>query len=145
MSVVAYNKRGQKQVFSDMAWKLLGKDKGGWVEKPSQIIENKSKIEPPYMGPAIKKEDQVIENKTGKTEEEIHDQAIQEKHVSISETEKSDFLDAVKGLNKTIIKDYFDQQTPPVKYKNKISDADLQKQFAEHLNYDIIKLQKVLG
>ena len=145
MAVVAYNKRGQKQVFSDMAWKLLGKDKGGWVEKPSQMIENKVKSEAPYMGPAIKKEDQIIENKVGKTEEEIQEEVIQENAVSVSDSEKADFLDAVKGLNKTIIKDYFDQQTPPVKYKNKISDADLQKQFAEHLNYNIIELQKVLG
>lgn len=153
MPVVAYNKKGQKQVFSDLAWKLLGKDKGGWTEKPSQIIENKPKVEPPFMGPPVNKEPQILENNVSENKQEVVEETnIDNADMSPAETEesksekiKSDFLESIKGVNKTIIKDFFDSQTPPVKYKNKISDENLQKQFAEFLNYDTVKLQHIIG
>lgn len=153
MPVVAYNKKGQKQIFSDMAWKLLGKDKNGWTEKPSQVIQNKQKIEPPQMGPMPVKETQVLENKT---KPESKDPVLENQNPSndveetndqpVNETKNKDlFLDAVKGINKTVIKDFFDAQNPPIKYRNNASDQVLQNQLAEHLNYDIVELQKIIG
>lgn len=150
MPVVAYNKKGQKQVFSDIAWKMLGKDKNGWVERPSQTIVNKTEVERPDMGPTSVKKNQVIENHVNPVKNEeiingIAEEEVTENQIAESESKKSEFLEAVKGLSKTIIKDYFDSQNPPIKYKNKDSEEVLQKQFAEHLNYDINELQKAIG
>lgn len=150
MPVIAYNKKGQKQVFSDLAWKLLGKNKNGWVEKPTQTIENKLSVERPDMGPTPVKKNQVIENNVNPVKKEETDNGFteeekNEKESIKSEKNKAEFLEAVKGLSKTIIKDYFDSQNPPIKYKNKDSEEMLQKQFAEVMNYDIEKLQKAIG
>ncbi len=153
MPVVAYNEKGKKQIFSDLAWKALGKNKGGWTEKIPQKVSNtiEFKGKKPDMGPTKTK--QVISNtiekepestieaekevSKGHTEEDIVDNQI-----SDLEAKKSEFLKASDGISKSQIKDFFDQQNPPVKYKNRGNDKDFQSQLAEYLNYDIAALQK---
>lgn len=145
MSVTAYNSKGQKQVFSDLAWKSLGKNKGDWSEKPVQAIKNTIITEKrPDMGPPIsnsQKIENTLETK-GKTEEEIvEDDLLKNKNVT-DESKKAEFMKAVEGLSRTAIKDFFDKQTPRVSYKNGSKNEALQLQLAEHLKYDLVEFQK---
>jgi hypothetical protein len=140
MAVIAY-KNGKKQEFSDMAWRLLGTTKNGWVEVASQSIENT--VKRPDMGPALTPKEAKIENtlNVGETEEEAIERLMKESGKS-NKGKEAEFMKAIEGLSKTKIKDFLDQQTPPVKYSNAAKEDSLKKILAETLNYDIVKLQK---
>lgn len=153
MPITAY-KNGKKQIFSDLGWKLLGNNKQGWVEKAPVVIDNTAKK--PDMGPSnplTEAKTVITDNTVNKSEsnnEEITDTSKTDvtTNENTSGDDKTDdqknaeFMKAVEGLSRSSIKDYFDQQNPPVKYNKKATDADLQLQLAKHLNFDIVELQK---
>lgn len=141
MSVVAF-KNGKKQVFSDLAWRLLGNNKNGWVERDHQTIGNTLELKRPDMGPMIPSKEVKIENtiNTGETEEEALERLIKESKPT--KNKKSEFMKAIEGISKSQIKDFLDQQNPPVKYRNNAKDEDLKMILAETLEFDIVKLQK---
>ncbi len=141
MSVVAF-KNGKKQVFSDLAWRLLGTNKNGWVERDHQTIANTLELKRPDMGPMIPSKEVKIENtiNTGETEEDALERLIKESKPT--KNKKSEFMKAIEGISKTQIKDFLDQQNPPVKYRNNAKDEDLKMILAETLEFDIVKLQK---
>lgn len=154
MPVTAF-KNGKKQVFSDLGWKLLGKNKHGWVEKSAVVIENTvKKSEAPNMGPknpadedvTSKSKTVIITSTTGKTDEEILEESgktnSEDNGGSKKVDTKEEFMNALEGISRTQIKDFFDQQKPAVKYKNLAKESDLKLQLAEYLNYDIVKLQE---
>ena len=140
MSVVAF-KNGRKQVFSDLAWRLLGTNKNGWVERDHQTIGNTLEVKRPDMGPNIPSNEVEINNtiNTGEVEKDVLESLIKESKPSKS---KEEFLKAIDGLSKTKIKDFLDQQNPPIKYSNAAKEDYLKKILAETLNYDLVKLQK---
>lgn len=148
MAVLAI-KNGKKQIFSDLAWQLLGKNKNGWVaqETTAKIsnsvevpVNNGANTTPPDMGVNDKEE---LEKK-----ETIDNNAEPKKEVEVpaennTNPKESEFLTAVAGISRAAIKDYFDKNN--VKYKNKSDDKALQAQLAKHLNYDIVELQKAFA
>lgn len=161
MPVTAY-KNGKKQVFSDLGWKLLGKNKLGWQEKAPVVIEN-TVNKAPNMGPNNPADEDVIsnakthvvDNTVGKTDEDIKDQnengsTSNEENGSSNTDPKEEFMKALEGISRNQIKDFFDQEKPKLKdeekkkvtYSNLAKSSDLKIQLAEYLNYDIVKLQE---
>lgn len=138
MSVIAVNKKGQKQSFSDMAWRMLGKAdpegyKNGWKEVNQQVVTNT-----------------VNQIPTGEKEEPVSNTANTEPEQTVSnanskgktEADKAEFMAAIAGLSPSIMKDFLDKKN--VKYKKKSSSEELAGLMAENLNYDVTALQKSL-
>ena len=156
MSILAVNSKGQKQTFSDLAWKLLGKNTGDWKEVANQSISNT--VTRPNMGP------QTISNTAGKSKEEIEEAARvaafdkkfnsgtdnsneedseEEGKKTKTDTGKEEFNKALEGISNSVIKEFFDKQDPKVTYSNKKQDAGMIKPLlADYLKYDIVALQK---
>lgn len=134
-----------KQRFSDYSWNLLGTDKNGWVRTEPQTIHNT--IESQKITTSGK--DQVISNSVSKKNEPVIVNTIDEPTVSgkqkVEDSKKLEFMESLEGLSKNRIKDFFDSQEPPVKYDNKAKIEELKVQFAEHFNYDIVKLQEIFS
>lgn len=135
------NGRTLKQRFSERAWNLLGKDKGGWESATEQPIKNTIEAQKSVPGKEQKIENALksngvdsgtIENNVGKGPEP-------------SEAVKEKFMKAIEGFSKGNIKDYFDSQEPPVEYNNKAQLTELKNQLAAHLKYDVIELQKIFS
>lgn len=137
-----------RQRFTELAWKLLGKEKNGWVEvNEKQTISN---IQKPNTGQKIEnianekvKEKQVIENQATEHAAPINKKILTEDE--IDEKKISEFMKSIDGFNKGTIKDFFDEQDPPIEYSNKATAPELKKQLAEHFKYDIVKLQEKFG
>lgn len=152
--VVATNKKGQKQTFSDLAWKMLGQNKNGWTEQTEQSIDNKVGAEGPAKLPTgeAKQPEQSMENAlakdklkekvntsehTGKTEEDIH-----AKNTSVSQEQKYEFLTAMEGLSPAAVKAFLERPEVNISYNKKAKPEELKKLMAENLGYDLVKLQK---
>lgn len=156
MSILAVNSKGQKQTFSDLAWKLLGKNTGDWKEVANQTISNTANR--PNMGP------QTISNTAGKSKEELEEAsrvaafdkkfnsgtAVNDKEdadedggKTKEDPKKEEFNKALEGISNSVIKEFFDKQDPKVTYSNKKQDAGMIKPLlADYLKYDIVALQK---
>lgn len=155
--VIAVNKKGKKQEFSDLAWKMLGKaDKDGWRdgwrEATAQPVQNSIKkplptgeAAKPAAPPAAQKVENVIDpaGETGKGEPVSHDSGIPDAPPAATsnkpQAEKDDFIEAIDGLAAPAIKNFLD--TKNIEYSKKDKLADLQIKLGEYLNYDIKRFQ----
>jgi hypothetical protein len=132
------DKTGETRIFTQKSWDLLGKvnksgTKHGWREitgSSAELIKPaaKSTTPPPPTG-----------QKVVKTEGEIIKPVVDDKIETsdvITEEKKGKFLELISTLTKPVIKDFFDNQNPSVKYENKATAKALQLQLAEFAKYN---------
>jgi hypothetical protein len=156
--VWATNAAGDKRRFTRMSWNLLkaGKDgsKDGWRELPDTIIHNtvqpKTVIEKPATGNGSKTA-QIIDNTVTSKKDEVIDNVVTKKDntvivsVPVTDDQKAEFNKSADGLKKGDIKDFFDRQNPKVEYSNGWKPSLFIEKLGEHLNYDIVALQKAFN
>lgn len=154
--VWATNAAGDKRRFTRMSWDLLktGKDgtKDGWKELPDTIIHNTVQKTDVISKPSTGSKTQIIQNTiTDKKDQVIDNKAgvVDNKDVIIktpaTDAQKSEFFKAAEGLKKGDIKDYFDKQDPAIEYSNSWKPNAFIEKLGEHLNYDIVELQKAFN
>lgn len=153
MAVTAINKKGQKQVFSDMAWKLLGTKKGGWTAVESNtmainsVTADNAVKKMPDMGDDASNESksQAVDNSlTAEGGKQSVDNSLDNKAPVKTDLDKeAEFMGAVQGIAKSAIKDFFDNKK--VKYNKKADDETLQIQLAQYLKFNIVELQKAFN
>lgn len=163
--VIAVNKKGNKQEFSDVAWRLLGKpDKNGfrdgWKQAEAQPVRNvvsnalptgesaKTTAPPAATAQKVtnnkKEEAEVIVDpaeagKQGTANEQGQGTETKTTVAPVEQAIKDDFLEAIDGLTASAIKDYFDRVNHT--YSKKVKLDELQIMLGELLNYDIEKFQ----
>lgn len=150
--VIATNKRGHKQPFSDLAWKMLGQNKNGWTEQTEQSIDNKigdnaraplptgeSKQQEQSMDNAVIKEK--LKNKVSDSEK-TDETATTENKISVSDEQRAEFLAAMEGLSIAAVKQFLERPEVNISYNKKAKPEELKILMAENLGYDLTKLQK---
>lgn len=119
------NGRVVTRKFGKYSWDLLGKDKNGWVENPSETIQ------PDIILPPKGETKAPVKIEVKAPEPEI---------IEIDQLTKNEFTNAVSKIGKGNIKDYFDKAG--VVYSNTSNIIEIRTQLAVLLNYDIKKLNE---
>lgn len=165
---IVAKKGNRHRQFNETEWALLGKNKNGWEQVSDITVENiikpntgeKKIVAPPVTGEkgkTKKPEEIVVTNSV--TQKEIGDaneknspndisvenNVNNSKKIEPSEETKSEFMLSLEGLTANTIKDFFDNQTPAIKYDKKAKIDPLKLQFAEHFNYDLVAKQKAFS
>jgi hypothetical protein len=153
--VIAVNKKGQKQQFSDLAWRMLGKEdadgyRSGYREQNSQKVENTVLPTGETKKPASKQPapaQKVDNTANAPTKQSVDNTTTNQTSTQnepegkfVSQPEKDDFLEAVDGVSGSAIKDFLDKKG--ITYRKKANVDELQELLGSTLNWNIPAFQK---
>jgi hypothetical protein len=133
--------------FSQISWNLLGSSKDGWIQINAQEIGSTIHVAKSVIPPPKGESKPVItEPKPTPVKQEVESAAkIIVNEPTIEMKSNYEFERLSSQLSKSVIKDHFDAQTPPVIYENNENIGLLRKKLGELYNWDVNKFKEVFN
>lgn len=138
MSVIAI-KNGHKKRFTDEAWRMLGKNKNGWIQ--IQDLSGEPVLNEVAKTPVVKSNEATVTNEISATQETavtteeettstVNDNSNTESLIDFAKTQLENGL-----IKRNQLKDYLDSKE--VSFKQSISNNDLIALVASQMNGDV--------